>query len=93
MHNILRGLIGTSAAFLLRGIRFGVEEYKSSAVLTTQKVQPFESAGLRSIPVKTLDEILCSRKTRITLGVQAYESGMLCVMWRKRALLMARIRA
>ena len=77
MSNIVKGLMGVSLSSLIRGARFGLQEFRAVSVGTTQKIQPLESAALRRLPVKTLEEIVDDQKVSITLPIQKFEDGML----------------
>jgi hypothetical protein len=77
MGNILRGLLGISAASLIRGLFFGLAEFRSASAATTKLIFPFESARLRSFPVRSLDDILLGHRPPIRVGVEKREVGSL----------------
>ena len=81
---IIRFLLGLNAASVVRGLRFGPQEFIRSCFDSLSAVHPFQSRSSdqtqkewKAIPEVALGEILGAAKANIKLGVQKYEEGML----------------
>ncbi|HSY43063.1 MAG TPA: class I SAM-dependent methyltransferase [Candidatus Acidoferrum sp.] len=89
MKNAVRFLLGFNLASVVRGSRFGFQEFVNSCYKGIIAVHPLESRkkiaeehALKSIPEVSLDEILGDRKVLIKLIIQRHEDGM---MWAHEA--------
>jgi hypothetical protein len=84
MKRFFQFLLGLNGASLIRGLRFGFPEFIKSAFAGLSVVHPLEDFDhkklqeeLKSIPSRTLGEILGTSKAAIKLNVQKYDEGML----------------
>jgi hypothetical protein len=76
-RRFIKGLSGICISALVRGLRFGPREFARTAVRATTAVKPLESRALRSIPVRSLEELLTRSTLEIVLPVRPFEDGML----------------
>ncbi|MGA2248219.1 MAG: class I SAM-dependent methyltransferase [Verrucomicrobiota bacterium] len=84
MTNLDRILCGLNMASLIRGWRFGWQEFEAACIAGLSAVHPRQDRAshdlelqLKSIPTVTLDEILGVQKALISVEIQKYEDGML----------------
>jgi Methyltransferase domain len=84
MKKFFQYLAGLNAASIIRGLRFGFQEFLNACYRSLGAVHPFEDrktiaeeATLEAIPEVSLDEILGDREVEIKLIAQRHEDGML----------------
>ena len=79
MLNVSGGLLGMSLAAIIRGLRFGVKEFRVACASTSSRIDPFEAPEYHIIRPESLDLIVGKDGVEIRLSVKAYEDGMLPV--------------
>jgi hypothetical protein len=84
IKQIIKILLGTNGASLIRCLHFGPAELFAGAVRAFDSIRPFEKSASRAtrlqyatIPEVPLGEILGERKAEVRLRAQKYEDGML----------------
>lgn len=84
MKNFIRLLSGLNFACVLRGLRFGYEEFVESCIAALSVVHPRQDSSERdiirqfkSVPVIALDEILGEKKVLIIMEIQKRDQGTL----------------
>jgi hypothetical protein len=84
MKKLIQFLLGLNGANLIRGLRFGFSEFTKSCFASLCMVRPLETREhkmlqdeFKSIPSRSLGEILGASKAAIKLNVQKYDEGML----------------
>jgi hypothetical protein len=86
MKKIIQFIFGFSLASVVRGCRFGFQEFIGSIHATLCTIRPRqdrkeieEAKALSSIPEISLDEILGDRKVELKFTMQKHEDGMLSI--------------
>lgn len=86
MKNLIRLLSGLNFASVVRGLRFGHQEFVESCIAALGVVHPRQDAAdrdtvrqFKSIPIITLDEILGEKKVRFIMEVEKRDAGTLPV--------------